>query len=452
MSTSTESELLPLPETPMCIKDDSELLKIWETIDGWYSKVKEATNKKHRKYQWQAYGCHILLGCEVLHERLEALAKDQNDQNDVSALNSTLQHVQVVHKWVEAIGSVHEDFRWEPKTVYQVAHEKALELYNYVHTQATKTVAPSKLPISFEEIRGCELVLYVVKLYTGSDLDVPRLDKESANERWEFIDSLLKAQQKLLAATAVNEDKLLFNEAESHLLALYGRGTIAVETPGILKPNEAPSLEEVIVLLRGQWICDRVIACYLTLVCHQANGHFNLQDPCAKQPGSPKYFVWDDVTVNRLRQRKSMGRAWPPFWYPKASLKDVEIQFFPWNIEGKHWCLGVLSKVEGSWVLDQYSTLPGYEASMQESWDALRGYLELVSDGAINALTIEVRYPSSPQQHNGGNSGPFILCIARWLMEGWPLRHIKTGDMSVHRKRIAFELERRSLTRGSLSP
>lgn len=90
----------------MCIKDDSELLKIWKTIDGWYSKVKEATNKKHRKYQWQAYGCHILLGCEVIGERLEALAKDQNDKNDVSALNSTLEHVQVVHHSVSSSRTV----------------------------------------------------------------------------------------------------------------------------------------------------------------------------------------------------------------------------------------------------------------------------------------------------------------------------------------------------------
>lgn len=509
MSKSTKSEPLPLPRAPTPITDDSELLKIWNSIDGWYSKVKKATDKSTRNIEWRSYGCHILLGCKVMTERLQALAKDQlakSERSDLGYTMATLQRIREVHNWVETIGAVHEDFRWETKTVLEVAHQKALALYNDVLTQATRTIEPSKLPVSIETIGDCERVLCIVMLYTGPRKGVPGLDRKGAKKRWEFIDSLLQEQQKLAAAkdqssseqdplsswqqvgssltsmatasfddglaepaakrrrvgdggftasqravvtpvapplfdTAAMIDRLQINEVESHLLALFER-TIAVETPGILEPPAVPILEEMTAILRGQWICDRGIVCYLALVCHHANGHFNLPDPCAKQSGSPKYHAWDTLTVDSLRQGKSLGKAWPPQWYPEARLEDVEIQFFPWHITGNHWCLGVLSKVEGSWVLDQYSTLPGYDASMQESWVELGKYLETKSDGAINALTTETRYPSTPQQNNGDDCGPFILCIARWLMEQWPLNHINADDMPAHRRRMAFEIEK----------
>jgi len=521
MSKPTKSEPLPLPKAPKSITDDSELLKIWNSIDGWYSKVKKASDKTIRNMEWRAYGCHILLGCKVMNERLQALAKDQQAKSEKFAFSytlGTLQRVQDVHHWVDTIGAVKEDFRWQTKTVFEVAHQKASALYHDVHTLATKTIEPSKLPVSIETIGECERVLYIVKLYTSPRKGVPGLDRKGANQRWEFINSLLQEQQQLVAAmsqssseqdalssqlvgtsltsmtttgfeyergsddeptakrrrlgdrgsaasqgavvppvarplfdTAAMIERLRLDKVESPLLALHKRA-IAVETPGILEPNGVPYLAEVVALLDGQWICDRVIGCYLALVCHHANGHFNLPDPRAKQPGSPKYHAWDTLTVDSLRQGKSMGRAWPPHWYPEARLEDVEIQFFPWHVQGNRWCLGVLSKVEGSWVLNQYSTRPGYDASMQESWVELRGYLEIQSDGAINALTTETRYPWTPQQDNSDDCGPLILCIARWLIEGGRLAHIDSGDMPVHRRRLAFELERWSLTRGSLSP
>lgn len=501
---------MPLPRAPKPITDDSELLKIWNSIDEWYSGVKRATDKCNRNIEWASYGCHILLGCKVITERFQAVAKDQlakSERSDLGYTMAILQRIRDVHKWVETIGAVHEDFRWETKTVFEVAHEKALVVYHDVHTQVTRLpVRPSELPVSFGKIEDCERILHIVKLYTGPRKGVAGFDRRGSIRRWEFINSLLQEQLKLAAAkdqssseqdpfsswqqmdssltsmatasfedglaepavkrrrkgdrestasqgavitpvapplfdTAAMIDRLQINKSESHLLALFERA-IAVETPGILAPPAIPSLEEMTAMLRGQWICDRVIVCYLALVCHHANGHFNLPDPCAKQAGSPKYHAWDTLTIDGLRQGRSLGRAWPPLWYPDARLEDVEIQFFPWHITGNHWCLGVLSKVEGSWVLNQYSTLPGYDASMHESWVELEGFLKTKSDGAITALTTESRYPSTPQQNNSDDCGPFILCIARFLMEDWPLKHISAGDMSAHRTRMAFEIER----------
>lgn len=520
MSTSTQSEPLPLPLAPKAITDDSELLKIWSSIDGWYSRIKEATDKKHCNVAWNSYGCHILLGCKVMTERLQPLAKKQHAEDKRSELGftmATLKRIRQVHNWVEAIGSVHEDFRWETKTVIEVAQQKALAVQNKVLGQVTRLpVRPSKLPISIETIQDCERVLYIVMLYTAPRKSVPGLDRKASHDRWEYIDSLLQDQQKLAAAkdqssskqsplsnlqqldssltemaaasfdddlahpaakrqrisdqeftasqgaignpvappvfdAAVMFNKLQVNTAKSRLVALFER-PIAVETPGILDAPAIPSIEDMAALLGSQWISDRVIVCYLALVCHQANGHFSLPDPCATQDGTPKYHAWDSLTLDRLKKGNSLGRVWPPHGYPEARLEDVEVQFFPWHMEGNHWCLGVLSKVEKSWVLNQYSTIPGYETSMQVSWVELRGYLESKSGGAINALTTEIRYPLTPQQNNSDDSGPLILCIARWLMEGWPLVYIKLCDIPEHRTRIAIELEGWRLSGGSLSP
>ena len=201
----------------------------------------------------------------------------------------------------------------------------------------------------------------------------------------------------------------------------------------------------MLALVGCECISDRVVNNYLALVCHRANRHFTLQDPLAKQSGSPKWHAWDTFTGESLKRNSQLGKVWPPPWYPEAKLEDTEVQLFPWHVDMNHWCLGVLTKVDGSWVLDQYSTLPGYDTGMASKWAEVEEYLSTKSDGAINALMTEIRYSQAPEQTNGTDCGPFILCIARWLMEGWPLTHITPELMAHLRRRMAFELERWSL-------
>ncbi len=109
MSTSNEYKPLPLPKAPTPITDDSELLKIWDTIDEWYSKVKKATDDHTCNIEWHAYGCHILLGCKVIYERLQPVGKNQQAKNERFALSytlGTLKRIQDVHHWVGAIAAV----------------------------------------------------------------------------------------------------------------------------------------------------------------------------------------------------------------------------------------------------------------------------------------------------------------------------------------------------------
>jgi len=95
----------------------------------------------------------------------------------------------------------------------------ALALYNDVHTQATKTIEPSKLPVSNETIGGCERVLYIVMLYIDPRKGVPRSQQKAIKKRWEFIDSLFQEQQKL----ATRKESIFFEARFAQQLATSGQ-------------------------------------------------------------------------------------------------------------------------------------------------------------------------------------------------------------------------------------
>jgi len=176
--------------------------------------------------------------------------------------------------------------------IFEAAQQKVKVFYKNVRSQAIKSTAQSRLlPVSVDTVRDCERVLYILKLYSSPKINVPELERKRANKRWEYINWLLKKQQETIAATAAVIDRLQFNKAESQTLTLYEREIIAVETPGILNPNEAPTLAEVFALLDGQWICDRVIDCYLDLVCHHANGHSFVCRGLERRPERPSFLV-----------------------------------------------------------------------------------------------------------------------------------------------------------------
>lgn len=114
------------------------------------------------------------------------------------------------------------------------------------------------------------------------------------------------------------------------------------------------------------------------------------------------------------------------------------------RFESGHWAVWMLAKGDGSWILSQYSTVPGYNAKMDDLWALVLEYLTRKSDGAINAHVVQIRYPREVTQQNGTDCGPLCLEIVRWLMEGGPLASIMTDTDStrVLRRRMVYELER----------
>ena len=75
-------------------------------------------------------------------------------------------------------------------------------------------------------------------------------------------------------------------------------------------------------------------------------------------------------------------------------------------------------------------------------WVLIADHLHFVSKGQLDTRRIAYNEPAQSRQSNLQDCGPFALCTARWLIEGWPLNTLEAPDMRILRRRMAVELER----------
>jgi len=138
----------------------------------------------------------------------------------------------------------------------------------------------------------------------------------------------------------------------------------------------------------------------------------------------------------------AIGELWPPALYPNAKLEDVRCHFFPVCDQG-HWFMIIVRKVGESWVVEFFSSLPGYEKIIQSAWNLLTNYLHLASNGSFDLRHTAVsplRY--QPMQDNGNDCGVFVLGAVRQELIGRKLEELVPSSIPAFRKRIIFELQR----------
>ena len=188
-------------------------------------------------------------------------------------------------------------------------------------------------------------------------------------------------------------------------------------------------LDSLKTLYGQQWLDDRIVDAYMTLICHEGNNLFGKEGP---QKGSPKWHTssvhWPGADV---------ATEWPPSAYPEAKLEDVEHHFFPRGAES-HWTLFHLSKAEGKWSAQFYSSLPGYDKEKEKEWPLILSGLM-----SLDFVAQELKLDSpgcSPRQNNSNDCGVLMLCTARWIVESWPLTTLKASDCPHLRERMIVEL------------
>lgn len=199
MSTVTTKKPLPFPHAPQPVTEDSELMSTWASIDLWYSKVSTAGAGQARKRAYRKYGCHILLACKVLHESLQAKAKQQREDKskDLGLTIAAMVRILDAHTWINANETVQEDFRWGSITVVDVAYEKACALYAEVFSKAGKsTLEMDQLPAPLEKLMRCERILHNLVLYTEPKPRESGQVRKTAHRYWKRIASLLEKQRK----------------------------------------------------------------------------------------------------------------------------------------------------------------------------------------------------------------------------------------------------------------
>ena len=130
----------------------------------------------------------------------------------------------------------------------------------------------------------------------------------------------------------------------SQFLDLFDKKPIVVR-PGILAPPCIPTMSEMVSLLDGSWVTDRIIDSYLGLACQFGNGDFAVQDLMAPRSGSPKWHAWTAWLPTGLQNGQELKREWPPNAYPLAKIEDVEHHVFPILIDNNHWVMAILSRV-----------------------------------------------------------------------------------------------------------
>lgn len=69
--------------------------------------------------------------------------------------------------------------------------------------------------------------------------------------------------------------------------------------------------------------------------------------------------------------------------------------------------------------------------------------LFISSNGAIDVANLAIEEPGEqPRQLNGSDCGVLLLCVARWIMEGFSLRTLRPTDVPALRERMIVELEK----------
>lgn len=249
-----------------------------------------------------------------------------------------------------------------------------------------------------------------------------------------------------LAPRLTQEQVMAKNQivGEPECLAWYDKGCIIAKPKGLLQPPCSISPSEMISLIGRDWITDQLTDCYLALVCHLGNGHFKLDDDAVtlEQAGSPQWHSWTTWLSKGLQSRGALTTQWPPRGYSGAKIEDTQHHIFPMHLRNNHWGLAVLSLKQGSQNVDFYSSLGGYDQDFVQEWRFVVEHLFRISGGKVDVRDLRYSKPPQPRQGNDSDCGPFILCISRWLVEGWPLDTLVQADMNHLRRCMAGQLER----------
>lgn len=233
-------------------------------------------------------------------------------------------------------------------------------------------------------------------------------------------------------------------DGELACLTWYDKGPIISTRAGLLSPPCQFSPAEMVALIDGSWLTDRLIDCYLALVCHLGNGHLQLDDDSImnQQEGSPRWHSWTAWLAKGLEAGQTLTSAWPPAAYPGAKIEYVGHHFFPIHVMDNHWVMAVLSLNQGAPTVDYYSSKGGYDTEFLTKWRLIAQHLFALSSGRVDVPNGHYRKPPQSQQSNDSDCGPFVLCTARWLVERWPLLTLLPEDMHTLRRCMAGQLER----------
>ena len=192
--------------------------------------------------------------------------------------------------------------------------------------------------------------------------------------------------------------------------------------------------ENILTLAQREWLDDVVVHGYLTLVCHQANGHFDNEQLMR----SPKWHTWSSHWLSTNDDSSS----WPPPAYLEARVDDVRHHLFPRHLSD-HWVLLHLWKEEGQqgWRAEVFSGLPGYQALIDADWTSIKaGLLSISNEMDLGMVELD-RPDNQPIQNNSNDCGVLVLCAARWRSNGWPIATLKSTNCPELRERMIFELE-----------
>ena len=192
---------------------------------------------------------------------------------------------------------------------------------------------------------------------------------------------------------------------------------------------------ELSTLFNNGWLDDAIIDAYLKLVCNKGNG---LEGEVNVRQGSPKWHAW---SVYWDGSEAGVTLSWPPNAYPQAKVEDIEHHLIPRHGES-HWTLFHLHKAGSGWRVVFYSSLDGYRDQVDQHWPEIASALMSISQG-WQPGNIEPEKPKvQPIQGNDSDCGVMILCIARWMVENWPLNTLRAEDCPNLRDRMIVEIER----------
>lgn len=234
------------------------------------------------------------------------------------------------------------------------------------------------------------------------------------------------------------------DEDRQRYLNRWDKLTGVAPRAGLLKCPVTLWLDNLRTLTGTEWLDDNVVDSYLSLVCHTGNGHFKMgkdSDVITERP--PTWHAWPVWFFTDVADRHGI---WPPEIYPGARLEDVKHHFFP-RCSAAHWYLFHVYHHDHTWHADFYSSLPSYYGQeRQNSWPTVVKAMKELSSGVLDLSTVKVQFPKSqPLQSNSYDCGVLILCVARWLMEGFPMDSLLAQDCPQFRQRMIVELEKWSL-------
>ena len=199
------------------------------------------------------------------------------------------------------------------------------------------------------------------------------------------------------------------------------------------------------LISEGEQLVDTVIEAYLELITTTANGHFDIMQKIIALSGSPRWFVWPTSLVEILGFEDDLSRLWPPNYYPKARVDEVETHLFPLHIgafEGSHdqghWVLVTLVRNGESWTLFLTSGIPGYRMATEQKFLPVR---RMLSQMGLDLQQVPIdELQAQPRQDNGNDCGMFVLAEARRMLSRWPDSVVEQEKIPALRKAFALEL------------